>query len=73
MATKIETMVQKVREYALAHYDQDGWDYLVECYEDAEIAELIGDASSTPWAIERCRKVMQLLDEQRRSVMNEVF
>ena len=68
MVTKIETMIAKVRDYARDHYNEDGWDFLVECYEDADIAELIGDASSTPWAIERCRTVMKLLAERRHEV-----
>ena len=39
-------LVQAVKGYALAHYGQDGWDYIVECWTDEEIAEEIKDCLS---------------------------
>jgi len=31
--------IEKVRNYALRHYEQDGWDYLVECTDDNDIRD----------------------------------
>ena len=36
--------VKVVREYALAHYTEDGWDFVVECWADDEIDEVTKDA-----------------------------
>ena len=33
MAT-MQEMVAAVKAHALAHYNEDGWDSIVECYED---------------------------------------
>jgi len=35
-------LVEAVKRYALDHYNQGGWDYIVECYSDTELAEIIG-------------------------------
>lgn len=37
----MEQMVAAVKAHALANYGKDGWDSIVECYDDADIqAEL---------------------------------
>ena len=37
----MEEMVSAVKAYAAAHYEEDGWDSIVECYSDKDIqAEL---------------------------------
>jgi hypothetical protein len=38
----MDTLVAHVQRHALDHYNQGGWDYIVECYSDAELAETIG-------------------------------
>lgn len=62
------TLVKQVREYALQNYNRDGWDFLVECWEDSDIAEHIGDATDFETAMRQCRKVTRALDEQRREI-----
>ena len=39
-----EALIAAVKAHAIAHYEQDGWDYIVECYEDAQIADIIKTA-----------------------------
>lgn len=29
--------IEDIKKYALEHYSQDGWDVLVECYDDEDI------------------------------------
>jgi hypothetical protein len=60
------TLVEQVRKHAEARYDRDGWDFLVECWEDHDIAEWIGDAADFETAMERCRHVTRALDDNRR-------
>lgn len=41
-----QTDVDKLKTHALTHYSLGGWDYLVECWTDAEI---IDHAQSEGW------------------------
>jgi hypothetical protein len=36
-----EEIIQGVKDHAMAHYSDGGWDVIVECYEDSELNELI--------------------------------
>lgn len=47
------TLIQAVKRHAIAHYNNDGWDIVVECYSDDEISSLIGDAQTITDAIAR--------------------
>ncbi len=67
------SFVKQVREHALQNYNQDGWDFLVECWEDSDIAEHIGDANDLATAIRRCRKVTRALDDNRREIMSTAW
>ena len=37
---KYEALVDAVKGHAVRNYEKDGWDYIVECYGDGDIAEL---------------------------------
>ena len=47
------TLTDAVKRHAITHYNSDGWDIVVECYSDAELAALIGDAQTVADAIKR--------------------
>jgi hypothetical protein len=47
------TLTEAVKRHATQNYSQDGWDIVVECYSDDEIAALIGDAQTIADAIVR--------------------
>ena len=67
MVDKAE-LIKEVREYALANYTKDGWDFLVECWDYNEIAEQIGNATTVKGAIANCRQITRMLAEQRSEV-----
>ena len=67
MADKAD-LIKAVRDHALANYEREGWDYLVECWEDDEISRCMKDAATPEEAIKRCREVVMTLDEQRSEV-----
>ena len=46
-----QTLVGFIKDYALKHYEGGGWDVVVECFTDAEIADTIGDAKNTTEAL----------------------
>ena len=66
-------LIKAVREYALANYEKDGWDYLVECWEDSDITETIGSSKTVRGAISKCRQTVKLLDERRQEVRAEIW
>ena len=44
---KYEALVDAVKGHAVRNYEKDGWDYIVECYGDEDIAALIEAADAT--------------------------
>jgi hypothetical protein len=67
MATMKE-MVEAVKAHAVEHYEEDGWDYLVECYSDGEVEELIGKARTIAGAIKKVGKVMKDKGDYRAEI-----
>lgn len=69
----MQELIKAVRKHAEANYESDGWDFLVECWSDDDIAEQICEGDSEFMAILRCERVVSMLDEQRRAVQNEAW
>ena len=68
MATQ-EEMIAGVREHAYWNYSKDGWDYVVECWSDNEIAEEIVNCRTVKGAIRKMRAVINPLHEYRKDVV----
>ena len=58
-----------VRIHAQVHYEEDGWDYVVEAYTDDELLELTKHCSTVQNAIIRVHKVVKVRDEVRKDVI----
>jgi hypothetical protein len=69
----MQELIQAVKQYARDHYNEGGWDFVVECYEDSEIAEVITGAKSEKQAISMMRRRVSLQDERRREIEAEIF
>ncbi len=69
MATNDE-MVAAVKAHAEKHYNESGWDYVVECGDDAEILSVIAEenVSTVEAAIAAVGEIVALLDERRRDI-----
>ena len=65
--------VKAVKEYAVAHYNDEGWDYIVETYEDQEILDDVASAANEREAIEIMREIALLLHDRRMDAMMEIF
>jgi hypothetical protein len=63
-------LIAAVRKHASANYERGGWDFLVECWEDEQIAEAIGTARTAAGAIRNVAGDLGLLDERRREVQS---
>ena len=68
-------LVEAVKAHALANYETGGWDFVVECWEDADIAEEIANAGATTEAeaIAAVARFASLQDERRREVEATVW
>lgn len=59
-------LIAAVREHAVANYEKDGFDFLVECWTDDDIAEAVKGAKSKAAAITAARKAVKPLADARR-------
>jgi hypothetical protein len=66
-------LIAAVQKHAIDNYNEGGWDYVVECWEEADIRRYIGDATTPESAIANVSEVVSLLDERRTEIMNEIF
>jgi hypothetical protein len=66
-------LVAKIREHALRNYNEDGWDYLVECYSDDDIIQIVAGCVSYEAAISRLAKGLKAKDDYRRDIQSEAF
>jgi hypothetical protein len=62
-----------VKDYALAHYETDGWDYVVECYSDDEIAGIIKNCRTEKGAIKTMRARVKPRADYRADIQAEAF
>jgi len=69
----MQELIDAVKAHAKNNYNQDGWDFVVECYEDTEIADAIKGARNGPEAIKMIHKIVLISDERRREVQSEIF
>ena len=70
-----EVLLEMVKAHALKNYNRDGWDFLIECHDDAEVLKAIGKATTFRGAIAKVRDkfALGLHDEMRASVRAEAF
>jgi hypothetical protein len=73
MDNNIKDIIAAVRVHAKAHYNEGGWDYVVEAYDDSEILEEIGDAKTAEEAIRNIGKILKLRDDYRKDIEASAF
>jgi hypothetical protein len=49
-------LVEAVKAHARDHYEDGGWDVLVECYSDSDIAGIVAGAKTAKGAIRKAAK-----------------
>ena len=47
MKKEISELVQYVKDYANFHYNDGGWDVIVECWEDKDILKVLTEDNAT--------------------------
>jgi len=66
-------LIDEVKRWALANYEIDGWDILVECFSDEEIGSLIGNSITRVQAIRKCRKYVKDMDIRRKDIQATAY
>jgi len=66
-------LVKAVKKHARDNYETGGWDYVIEAFDDVEIAELIGDAKTVAQAIKNVGVVVGLHNERREDAQAEAW
>lgn len=66
------TLLDDVKAHAVANYERDGWDFVIECHSDEEIREAIGGAKTLKGALRNVRSkfALALHDERRREIIS---
>ncbi len=63
-------LVQAVRQHATVNYTKGGWDIIVECWSNAEIADAIDDAKTEAGAIRNVARTANMLGDYRSDIQN---
>jgi hypothetical protein len=68
-------LVKVVKEHALAHYNDGGWDVIVECWEDSEIAQVIREkrAATPEQAIGAFQTYVAIVADREADALNSAF
>ena len=69
----MQDLVKAVKAHALANYEKEGWDIVVECYSDSDIAEIIKTARTPAGAIKMARAKIKPHADYRSEIQNEAF
>jgi thiamine monophosphate kinase len=65
---KDQDLIDAVRAHAVEHYNEDGWDYVVECWEDWEILAVVRGSNRESQAIRKVRKQVRALSDHRTEI-----
>jgi hypothetical protein len=67
------SMVEAVKAHALEHYEDGGWDVVVECWDDEQIAEQIAGATTVAEAVAAFAGVVSVWADQQADARNSAF
>lgn len=75
MNTKVtdQDLVDAVRAHAIEHYNEDGWDFVAESWEDWEILQVVKGCKKESQAIRKVRKQVRVLSDHRQDIQMEAF
>lgn len=66
-------IIEAVKAHARANYGVKGWDIVVECYSDQELADEIGDAATAEAAIARVALVVGTIRDYEDDIRAEAW
>ena len=63
-------LVEAVIDHAVAHYECQGWDILVESWDEEEIWDVIEGAASEKEAIRLAAQALKPINDYRMEIIN---
>ena len=60
--------LKQISEYALDHYNEDGWDFVVECWSDVDIVYSTRYAKNFDEAVELILQEIKPVDSHRKEI-----
>lgn len=69
----IEDMVAEVKAYALEHYNEGGWDVIVECWTDEMIASELVRTRTLHGAVRKIAQLTGVYAERQADARNSAF
>lgn len=60
--------LKQIREYAFDHYDENGWDFVAECWSDVDIVYSTRHAKNFDEAVEFILQEIKPLDSHRKEI-----
>ena len=73
LTPRIRPLVAAVRAHAAEHYINGGWDVIVECYDDAAIAEVIGGARTVDAALAKFAPIIEVLTDRQAEAAYQAY
>lgn len=68
-----EDLIQQIKRHAEDHYTEGGWDVIVECWDDEQIANQIGRCTTVEGAIKKFKDVVSVYADRQADAINSVF
>lgn len=59
------TLIAEVRQYALDHYNDGGWDFIVEAWDDEAIADAIKGAKTLRGAVRKLKPIIDVYADRQ--------
>lgn len=69
----MKSWVERIRQHALVHYTEDGWDILVECWTDEYIQEHYRGCVTYEEAVIAISEALSTMGSFRRDIQAEIF
>lgn len=72
---ELQDLVRAVKDHAVEHYNDGGWDVIVECWGDNQIANIIeaGDAKTVKQAIKCFKPMVDIWADRQADARNSAF
>lgn len=70
-----QTLVGFIKQYALDHYEDGGWDVIVECWDDEQIADHLADynAVDVADALDAFAPIIDVWSDRQADARNSAF
>ncbi len=75
MAEYMREWIPGIRKYASENYETGGWDYVIECYSDDDLLDIMEEENCTSQAegIKAIGRQVGIMNDVRRGVEAEAF